>query len=93
MLAFKINAVPYQRDGDRILLKVTRGSPCAELTLDANTLLTPLARSALRGKLETAAAEAREGGLSNVRLCLQPASAKAPKGWTQFQKDVWFIDI
>jgi hypothetical protein len=93
MLAFKINAVPYERDGDRILLKIMRGSPSAELTLDANTLLTANARSALRGKLETAAAEAREGGLSNVRLCLQPASAKAPKGWATFQKDVWFIDI
>ena len=93
MLAFKLNAVPYERDGDRILLKITRGTPAGELTLDVNTLLTPLARSTLRGKLETAADEARERGLANVRLCLQPASATPPKGWGTFQKDTWFIDI
>ncbi len=93
MLAFNIKAILYQRDGDRILLSITRGTSAGELTLDVKSLVTPLARSTLRGKLETAADDARERGLANVRLCLQPASATPPKGWAAFQKSTWFIDI
>jgi hypothetical protein len=93
MLAFKIKAVPYDRDGDRILLKITRGAIHAEVTIDGETLLTAKALAALRTELDRSAGEARDRGLEGLRLCLQPASSIPPKGWTAFQKGTWFIDI